>query len=301
MERFKTLMLREWLQHRLGWTLLVGLPLALGLLLAVFGSIEIDGAEAALPGTRLAALVTLIGSLATAALIGLLMTATSLLLMSNLARRDHPDRANEFWLSLPVGHTQALGAPLLAHLLLAPALALLAGLAGGLVVSSVMAIRLTGVGEWLALPWSALFAALLAVSARLLVGLPLALLWLAPLLLAVILAQAWLRRWGLVALGAGGLIAGAVLEQMFGQPLLRHFVTALFTGAGRSLTFGVQANIQGPEDVDLVLSQVPGWAMADLGAAFGALASPYLLGGMVLTALMFAGLIDWRRRQGAGG
>lgn len=301
MERLKTLMLREWLQHRLGWTLLVGLPLVLGLLLALFGTVEWDGNEGAAPPERMAAVVMLVGSLAGAGLLGVLMAATSLLLMSNLARRDHADRSNEFWLSLPVGHGAALTAPLLTHLLVAPALALLAGLGGGLVIASVVAMRLSGVGAWLAMPWPELLLALGAVVARLLAGLPLAMLWLAPLLLAVIVAQAWLRRWGLVALAAGGLIAGTVLEQAWGQPLLREFVTALLAGAGRSLTFGVTVKLEGADGVDLVLSQVPRWAMADLGGALRALASPYLAGGLVLAAALFAALLDWRRRQGAAG
>jgi ABC-2 type transport system permease protein len=40
--------------------------------------------------------------------------ASALLQVPGLARRDQQDRSIEFWLSLPIGHTPALAAPLLA-------------------------------------------------------------------------------------------------------------------------------------------------------------------------------------------
>jgi ABC-2 type transport system permease protein len=298
MERFKTLMLREWLQHRLGWTLLAVIPLLLGLLVASFGSIQVEDDFTAL-GDRSALLLTLIVTVVGAGMLFVVFVLTALLLMSNLARRDHGDRANEFWHSLPVGHVQALTAPLLVHLLLVPAAGLLLGLVGGWLTSGIAVTRLVGLGAWVALPWGDLLPALLAVCARLLAGLPLAMLWLLPLLLAVILAQAWLRRWGLVALVAGGALVGTVLEQAFGQPVLRQLLGALLSGAGRSLTFGVQAEMKTSADVDFALSQVAGWAWADLQAALAALASPWFAAAVLLSALLFLALLDWRRRFGA--
>jgi hypothetical protein len=298
MERFKTLMLREWLQHRLGWTLLAGIPLVLGLLLAAFAQIQVEDDFTAL-GERKAVLVALAISIAGAGLLFIVLALTSLLLMSNLARRDHGDRSNEFWQSLPLGHVQALTVPLLVHLLLVPAAALLVGLVGGWIISAVAVTRLAGASTWLTLPWGELLPAIAAICVRLLAGLPLAMLWLSPLLLAVMLAQAWLRRWGLVAVLAGGALLGTVLEQAFGQPLLRHFVGALLQGAGRSVTFGVQVQVGSREDVDVLLSHVAGWAWTDLGAALQAMASPWLVGGLLLSALLFVALLDWRRRYGA--
>jgi ABC-2 type transport system permease protein len=300
MERFKTLMLREWLQHRLGWTLLAGIPLALMLLVAAFGelAIEADGETGAAEG-RLAEVVTLIATLAGGGLLLIVMTLTSLLLMSNLARRDHGDRANEFWHSLPIPHLQALTAPLLVHLLLVPLAALALGLLGGWLISAVVVARMDGLGAWLTQPWGAVLTALGAVALRLAAGLPLALLWLAPLLLLVIVAQAWLRRWGLVAVLAGGGVLATVLEQGFQWPMLRVFVGELLAGAGRSVTFGIQADVNSVEDFDFALAQVPGWAGSDLAAAVQALASPWFAAGLVMAAGLFAALLDWRRRHGA--
>lgn len=298
MERFKTLMLREWLQHRLGWTLLAGIPLVLALLLASFGSLHIE-ADADAMEERLTPVVTLIATLAGGGLLLLLLTLTSLLLMSNLARRDHGDRANEFWHSLPIPHLQALTAPLLVHLLLVPLGGLVLGLLGGGLISAVVVVRIEGLGAWLTQPWGAMLTALGAVALRLAAGLPLGLLWLAPLLLTVMLAQAWLRRWGLVAVLTGGGVLATVLEQGFQVSVLRQLVAELLAGAGRSLTFAVEADVDSPEDFDLALAQVPGWAWADLGAAVQALASPWFAAGLLLAAALFAALLDWRRRHGA--
>lgn len=298
MERFKTLMLREWLQHRLGWTLLAGIPLVLALLLASFGTIAIEDDASALQD-RLAQVVTLIATVAGGALLLVVMTLTSLLLMSNLARRDHGDRSNEFWHSLPVPHLQALSAPLLVHLLLVPLAGLALGLAGGWLISAVVVTRIDGLGAWLAQPWGAMLTALGAVALRLAAGLPLGLLWLAPLLLLLVVAQAWLRRWGLVAVLAGGGVAATVLEQGFDQPLLRQFVFELLSGAGRSLSFNIQGDVQSAEDFDFALSQAPAWALADVVTVVQALASPWFAAGLALAVALFLALLDWRRRHGA--
>jgi hypothetical protein len=298
MESFKTLMLREWLQHRLGWTLLAGIPLVLTLLMAIFGSIAIDEDGGAVED-RMATVVTLIATAAGGGLLLMVMTLTSLLLMSNLARRDHGDRANEFWHSLPIPHLQALTAPLLVHLLLVPLAGLVLGLAGGWLISAVVVMRLEGLGAWLTQPWGAVLAAVGALTLRLAAGVPLAMLWLAPLLLLVVLAQAWLRRWGLVAVLAGGGVAATVLEQGFDQPLLRQFVVELLSGAGRSLSFNIQGDVQSAQDFDFALSQAPAWALAEVVTVVQALASPWFAAGLALAVALFVALLDWRRRHGA--
>jgi ABC-2 type transport system permease protein len=218
--------------------------------------------------------------------------------VAGLARRDHADRSVEFWLSLPTGHAQSLGVPLAVHLILAPLAALAAGLAGGLLLSLVLVGRLAGIGEWLALPWPAMLAAVLAIAARLALGLVLAALWLLPLILIVVLAVAWFRRWGFVIVAVGLGLGSWLLERVFGQPVLTDLVGRLLTNAGRSFinSGGVALSNETGESVQTALAMAPRWMFADAGAALQMLASPLLLGGLLVAAACFAGLVDWRRR-----
>jgi ABC-2 type transport system permease protein len=317
MERFKTLMLREWLQHRLGWTLLAGIPLGLSLLLVLLGQIQISEEEALIAGDQLALMITLVSMVSAAAGLFVILWLTGLLLMSNLARRDHGDRSHEFWLSMPVGHVPSLSAPLLTHLVVVPAVALLIGLLGGWVISLVAVARIVELGAWFALPWGQVLAASLAVTLRLLAGMPLAVLWMAPLLLAVMLAMAWFRRWGIVLLAVGLGLGGWVLKRLLGQPLVFDFIGELLQGAGRALIHGGQASalyferavegggleleggmrIERSADVVEALRVVPGWAWHDFVGSVGALASPVFVIGLLISAGLFAALIDWRRRS----
>ncbi len=295
------LMQREWLQHRLAWALLVLIPLGLAALPLTVARIELSGDLAQHSGSELAAILGTISIFATTAVIFLLVWVTSLFITSSLARRDHADRSVEFWLSLPTGHTESLLAPLLVHLILVPAAALLAGLLGGLLLSVLTVTRFVGLGEWFALPWPGLFSGALALVARVAAGLPLATLWLMPLILLAILANALFRRWGLpvlaVALGLGSL----VLERLFGQPLLGQTLAHLAHRAALSLAGasgqGVEVNENTPPAQ--ALAGMPAWALHDFGAALQAAASPWFGIVLLVSAGLFAILVHWRRR-GAG-
>ena len=127
MTSFKTLLLREWYQHRLGWMVIVAAPLFIALLALLVGhvTVNVNDTDVVLDFGRAPAL-----ALATAAIVGtgvlsfVLAWFSALLQSPGLARRDQQDRSIEFWLSLPVGHLPALSAPLLVHLLLFPLAAL---------------------------------------------------------------------------------------------------------------------------------------------------------------------------------
>lgn len=301
MKNLVPLFQREWLQHRFGWGLLAGVPVLLALVLVGFGQVEIGGEETARIGDAMPTVMTLVSIAASTGLLFVIAWITSIILVTGLSRRDHADRSIEFWLSLPVSHSESLAAPLLVHLILVPAAALLVGLAAGLVISLVLVGRFVGLGAWFALPWGDIVAASLAIVARLLAGLPLATLWLSPLILLVVLATAWFRRWGLVILAVGVGLGSLVLERLFGQPMLSEAISglvrhALLALAGASRTSLV---IHGAEDAYTVLRSVPAWALADLTQALRELASPLLAGGLLFAAACFALVVDWRRR-GAG-
>ena len=296
------LMRREWLQHRFGWLLLAVLPLLLALVLTSIGQVDLGEDAVAHMGDALPAIVAM-GSIAgMTALLCVVYAISSLIIVSGLARRDHGDRSVEFWLSLPTSHTQSLAAPLLVHLLLVPAAGLLVGLLGGYAVSLVLVSRVGGAGAWLALPWGDIVAASLALALRLLVGLPLALLWLSPLILLVVLLTAWFRRWGWVILAVGLGLGSWLLKMVFGSPLLSQVINGWLRHGAQAMvhagSFQVGNSAQGLD----ALRQMPTWAFRDFGLAVRDLASPLLLVGLLLAAACFALLVQWRQRgAGAGG
>ena len=292
------LMRREWLQHRFAWALLMLLPLALAVLPLAFGQIEIDGPMANHTGADLATLLGMISIVLSAAVIFLLVWVTSLFITSSLPRRDHGDRSVEFWISLPTGHAESLAAPLLVHLVLVPAAALLVGLVGGYGISLLLVSRFVGIGEWFALPWGTMLAATLALAARVIVGLPLATLWLAPLILLAMLANAWFRRWGLPVLVVGLSLASALLKGVFGQPMLALLLGALGRNAGLALAGagGESLSISDKTQPAQALQGLPAWAWHDLVAALREAASPLFLGVLVVSAALFMALVLWRQR-----
>ena len=300
MNKLIPLMRREWLQHRFVWAMLLLVPLGLAVVLLSFGQVEMGDAMAERPTEQVALVMGGMTIAITAAVCFLLVWATSVFMTSGLARRDHADRSVEFWLSLPTGHAESYAAPLLVHLLLAPAAALVAGLAGGYVLSLLVVSRFLSLGDWLSLPWAAVVAATLAVTARVLAGLPLATLWLAPLILLAVLANALFKRWGLPVLAVGLGLGGVVLKHVFGQPMLSHALARLGSEAVTALVGASQTPPApaGTSPVE-VLKSVPVWAMQDFGAALSAAASPAMLGALAVAAALFAALVYWRR-QGAG-
>lgn len=298
MNQILPLLRREWLQHRFGWTLILLVPTALAVLGVSFGQIQFDAEETT---DKLPAALTL-GALGISMGVHLVMMwVTSLIIVTGLARRDHADRSVEFWLSLPVGHAKSLAVPLLTHLLLAPVVALLAGLVGGALVSLVMVARVSGAGAWFALPWATLLAAGLALVARLSLGLVLATVWLSPLVLLGVLLTAWFKRWGLVILAVGLGLGSVILERVFGQPLLSDLFTELLGRAGRSVTITNEGHfvIETFDDIQDLLSEVPRWAMVDASQALGLLATPLLAGVLLASAACFFMLVRWRQ-AGAG-
>ena len=294
------LMRREWLQHRFVWAMLMLVPLGLAVMLLSFGQIEMGDAMENRPPADVAAVMGGMTIVITSAIVFLLVWITSVFVTSGLARRDHSDRSIEFWLSLPTGHAESYAAPLLVHLLLAPAAALLVGLAGGYVMSLLVVSRFLSLSEWLTLPWGQIIPATVAVAGRVLAGLPLATLWLSPLIMLALLANALFKRWGLPVLAVGLGLGGVVLKYVFGQPLLSRALSRLGSEAATALLGASQQPPTGdrPSAVEM-LDALPGWAMHDLGAAVSAAASPAMLAAVAVASALFGALVLWRR-QGAG-
>ncbi len=301
MKNLIPLMQREWLQYRFGWALLLLVPLALAVLSVTVG--EIDLGEDAV-GRSASELALLVGTVTLVLGVGfyfVLFVATSVYIAVGTPRRDHGDRSTEFWLSLPSGHAESLGAPLLVHLLLVPAAALVLGMLAALPLSMLTVGRVAGVGEWFALPWGTLALGLVALLLRLLAGLPMALAWLAPLLLLAMLATAGFKRWGLPVVGVAVIVGAAIAEQVFGVRWITEALDALLRNAGLSMAgaSGRAALVSGGPDGLQALAHLPAWAGADGLAAVSRLASPGFLAAGAASGLLFWGLVEWRRR-GAG-
>lgn len=300
MNTLTPLLQREWLQHRFAWALLALLPTALALLLFSFGQVNLGEGEAP-DDPRVQAAAALAATLAGMGLHLVIALITSAIILTGLARRDHGDRSVEFWLSLPTAHAPTFAVPLLTHALLVPLAALAIGLVGGLAISFVLVGRIASIGAWAALPWPSLLAAALAVLGRLALGTVLAMVWLSPLILAVVLMTAWFRRWGLVILAVGVGLGSGVMDRFLGQPLPWQLLSGLAERAGRSFfNSGAQGlTIDSAEQLDGLIGHVPAWAAADAASALGMLASPWLVGTLAVSAACFWGLLRWRR-AGAG-
>lgn len=303
MKTFATLLQREWMQHKLGWTIVVFAPLVVALLVLAFAQVQlsVDEVEVDRQFRRLPALGMVVASIVGGGAITLLLAwFTVAVQAAGLARRDQQDRSIEFWLSLPTGHVPSLAAPMVAHWLLFPMAALGIGLVGGALLSLLPVARFVGIGEWFTLPWGAVLAATLAAALRLLLGIVLATLWWSPLLLAVMAASAWLKRWGLPALVAAVVIVGNVLDKLYGNPLVWDTLQRLVRHGGEALIGAPRKGfaITPKSDVPEQLNAIPGWMASDAARAVGELANPLLLAALLVSAGCFA-LLVLRRRRGA--
>ena len=295
------LMQREWLQHRRGWLLLLAIPLGLTLLGLLFGQVQIDSDDIEQAGAALPALLAMVAIAATTVVLFGIVACSSLVIVSGLARRDHADRSVEFWLSMPASHSASLGTPMLVHLLLVPAAAIGVGLLSGYVFSFLLVGRMAGYGAWLTLPWGTLLPASLGLALRLLAGLPLALLWISPLLLLVVLLSAWFRKWAWVILTVGLTAGGLLMQQLFGYPWINRIGSELLRQAGHALMHGDGSSMHlqhGGQAVD-TLALLPAWALGDFVAALRELASPLLLGSLLFSAGCFFLLVQWRKSGSA--
>jgi ABC-2 type transport system permease protein len=291
--RFKTLMQREWMQHHFGW-LVVMLTLPLIVLVAVpFGQIQMDGTLP--PPTLLAAAVI---SMTTLAVFGVTFLVTSFQL-SGLARRDTQDRTIEFWMSLPGSHTESILATVLMHTVFVLVLALGIGAAMGVLMSIAVLIKTVGFAALMEVSWWALLVAGAAGLARLAVGTLLFTLWLAPLFMILMAANAWLKRWGTPAIVAAVVIGGNVLDKLYGNPIVWDLLQAQFDGAGRAMLDANNQMRDGsilPEAMPQFISQFATWVIGDAGAALAQTASLHFIGGLLVAAACF-GLVILYRRQ----
>lgn len=295
------LMQREWLQYRFGWALLALVPLGLALLTVGFGQFEFDDGPAAKP-RALPLLLSVIPAVISPVVMLWVALMTGAIIVVGIARRDHADRSNEFWLSLPVPHAAALGVPMLVHLVLLPAAAMLLGWVLGQLMAVLLVARVVGASALAEVPWQATLAATSTLAVRFLAGLPLAVLWALPVVLLIALLGAWFKRWGWVVLVVGlGLLT--LFDQLtLGQRWLLGVLAQIFQRAGQSFmgAGGANVGIDGDTGVDALLA-LPAIAARDFGAAVAALASPLFVSGLLFSTGCFALLMRWRQNSSGRG
>ena len=295
MNRFNTLLLREWMQHHRGWLVLMLAPPLLILLLVPFGTVEFNPGEL---GPMPAVTLAMMAMAAVPALV-LGITAVSLLFQTpGLARRDRQDRSIEFWLSLPTSHSASIGATILMHLVLVPLLALTLGALLSHVIGFALVWKVFGPAAAFALPWGMLVSAGAAGLARALLGVLLACAWLMPLLLLTMAASAWLKRWGVPVLGIALGIGHKLLAALYGVTLIGDTVGGLLVNARRAIVHDLPPRNHGVDATLAWLADASSWFLSDALAALRDLAQPLFLFALLASAAGFWLLVLRRSRNG---
>lgn len=307
MDRFFTLMKREWMQHRTGWIVLTALPAAAFLVLGLLEgrgmqlTVQLDDHAIASIDRLPAALQTLGWSVATMAATFVLAALAVLAQLPGLARRDVQDRSIEFWRSLPTSHVQNVGALVLMHLLVLPGLALVVAMLAGQLVALVAIVTHQGPMTWLTQPWWSLLPTLLLVTARALFGLLLAMAWLSPVLLLTMAAAAWLKRWAVPVVVATPLLGVYWLDPRLPVPAVKLSLDRIGSEAVEAL-LATQAfkgvSFDGPRDLAAALPDLPTLLLRDATHVLGNAVSPAFIGALAVATLGF-GLLVLRRQTSA--
>jgi hypothetical protein len=288
-QHLPTLLLREWIQHKRGWLIAIFLPPLLFLALLPFG--EMNG----MPDDKLPVVAFAI-MLISGAVLYAISLLVALFQLPGLARRDVQDRSIEFWLSLPGGHGESIAAIFLAHAVLVPLAAMLIGMGFGLPIAAAVMTKQSGLAAAASVPWVSVVVAALPVVLRVALGSVLVMLWLAPAVLVLMAASAWLKRLGVPAV---------LLVVVFGTLLARKVYEITWpTDALTSLNHHVNHSLVTQPDQLMEqlhgtgLSNIWQWAGQDAVQGLAQLASPDFVIAAAVAAAAFALLIVKRARGG---
>jgi len=301
MSRFKTLLLREWMQHHRGWLAVMLVPPVLILAVLLFAGgkhivlagneMEVEVHDPAKLWLGITFAVTSIVFAITCIVVGLQAPG--------IARRDQQDRSIEFWVSLPTPHAESLGATLLMHTLLVPLLGLTLGYLCSQLIAVLVVILASGVSGLAAVPWTAFLVGGVLTFLRVAAGVALACLWLLPMVLLAMAASAWLKRWGVPVLIAALVAGHVVLSKVYGIDIVAETIGGLWANALTSLIHGQPPGWTGAGGP--VFGQdwpVTGqWLAQDAFASLRELATPIFVFALAMSAGCFA-LLVLRRKRG---
>lgn len=285
--RFKTLLLREWLQNRWTWAVVVSVLPVLLLVMMPFGDVSLP--EKA-PVQFVAGIVIAMSGLVAA----LAAWATVLFMAPGLARRDSQDRSIEFWLSLPSTHREHVGAQYVSHALLFPLGALVVGVGFGLVLMPIVLFKWQGMAALGALNAPALLAWLGVVAASAVFSLVLAALWLSPVVMVLMAASAWVKR---LALPLLALAATALANLPATASVFRAAMVSYATTVGALLDGTVRVFATGSAGALHEMEMQPQTALAFVQGALADLATPQFAVSIAV-ALLAAFALVLRRQRG---
>jgi hypothetical protein len=287
-----TLLLREWMQHKRGWLIAAFAPPLIAIALALFANTHIDNDHGTPPPPL--ELIGLMMIVLSGCVVYAICLLVALFQLPGLARRDTQDRSIEFWLSLPGRPSESVAATVLAHAWLAPVGGAVVGALLGLPFAILAMGSKLGWGTAFGLHWGEIVAAALPMLARGLAGTVLLTLWLAPLILVLMAASAWLKRLGvpLVLVGCG--VAITVMHKAYGIDWPLDALMDLNRRINHSLLFDAH------ELMESLKSSANLWgAMAtDLKRSLAELASVQFVGWMAVAAAGFALVVAKRARGG---
>jgi ABC-2 type transport system permease protein len=103
--------------------------------------------------------------------------------------------------------------------------------------------------------------------------------------LLVMVASAWLKRWGVPALALALGLGGLVLDKVYGIRVVGRTIGYLLNEALQSMVNTGQH--PGVPDLDRLLQQLPWLALQDFGQSLARLAQPGLLAVLAASALSF--------------
>lgn len=282
-----TLLLREWMQHKRGWLIAPLAPPLLVLALLPVGHIQ------GLPMDYPEVTATIIATV-TVSVVYAVCLLVALFQLPGLARRDVQDRSIEFWLSLPGRPSESVAATALAHAWLAPLGGALIGTLFGLPVAASIIASKFGLPAAAAIHWGDVAAACLPMLLRMLAGSVLLMLWLAPVVFALMAASAWLKRLGVPLVLVGVSVGVTLLHKVYDIHWPQQALSALGEGTSHALIYDAQ-HLGEALKAGLPLGAA---LLQDFGRAAADLASLSFLGWAAVAAAGFALVVAKRSRGG---
>ncbi len=138
---------------------------------------------------------------------------------------------------------------------------------------------------WISVPWLNVFGMALPLFLRGLFGTLLLTLWLAPLVMIVMAASAWLKRWGVPAVAIAVGVSGLVLDKVYGNTVVWNLLKAQLAGSNQSFLADPKLLQEFGDRLARDPAADPGtwaWALQDAWAAVQSLASPHLIVGLLV-------------------
>lgn len=249
MNTMRTLIRREFWEHRGLWIAPLAVAGLLIVLSAVGGSIDIqlddkhrEVLEALSPQKRMQMFGVLMSGLLVPQLVVMAIMLSIYLLDTLYAERK--DRSILFWKSLPVSDAQTVWSKFVTAMFAQPLLVYVISLATSMLVYAVLRLRFAGtplgsLSSWDTVTWLSMQGVLLADTL-------IAAIWYAPLAAALLLISAWARRSVYVWATLGPLLLMFLEKRIFGTTILARLLEYRCVGFFQAMGFKVASHSDAP-------------------------------------------------------